>query len=114
MHHCFFSHGLRSLFLRLAGHSHLNTTRPDRVRRHDRPASARSSATPLRRITTGFSEQARFGLLIQLWLCPGAWTLLQYPQPRFDETLAEAFDRRAPDREGSSDSTVFPTLSRFE
>src|SRR4030095_3803603 len=70
--------------------------------------------TPLRRVTPGFSDQARFGLLIQLWLCPGAWTLLQGPQPRFDKALAEAFDRRAPDREGSSDSTVFPALSRFE
>src|SRR5262245_58011988 len=69
---------------------------------------------PLRRSTTGFRDQARFGLRIQLGLCPGARTLLQGHQPRFDEALAEAFDRRVPDGEGSSESTVVPALSRFE
>ena len=38
--------------------------------------------------TTGFRDQARFGLRIQLGLCAGAWPLLQCPQPLFDEALA--------------------------
>src|SRR4029434_4533382 len=70
--------------------------------------------TPLRRATTGLSDQTSFSLRIQLGLGAGARPLLQRPQPLLDEALAEAFDRRAPDREGRGDGTVFPALRRFE
>ena len=53
-------------------------------------------------------------LRIELWLGAGARTLLQRPQPLFNEALAEAFDRSTPYREGCGDGLVFPALSRFE
>jgi hypothetical protein len=64
--------------------------------------------------TTGFCDQASFGLLIQLGLGAGARTFLQCSQPRFDEALAEAFDRRTAYREGLGDGPIVPALSRFE
>ena len=44
MHHCFFSHGLRTVFLRHGGRSRMNTTRLSRGPPPDRPAGARSNA----------------------------------------------------------------------
>src|SRR5262252_1618360 len=44
MHHCFFSHGLRTVFLTHGGRSHMNTTPPSRGPRPAGPAAVRSSA----------------------------------------------------------------------
>ena len=45
---------------------------------------------------------------------PEVARFLQGPQPRFDEALAEAFDRGTPHSEGGSDGAILPALGRFE
>jgi len=64
--------------------------------------------------TTGFRDQAGFGLLLQLRQAAGAWTVCQRPQTSLDEALSEAFDRRVSHGERIGNGTVFPALSRFE
>ena len=59
------------------------------------------------------SRSAGLSLHPALAVCRGV-DALPAPQPLFDEALAEAFNRSAPYREGSSDGAVFPALSRFE